>query len=272
MPQTAVRTGVTLNYEISGEGDPLLLVMGRRGPCRCGARWSPGSRAVPGHRLRQPGAGRQRPRRGCDLGGVHGRGHLGPAGGAEIPRAHAMGWSLGSAVVQELALSHPDQVASAVLLCTWAQCDGFQRSVLTALRHPYAKRDMEAALTTAGIAFSPELLDHPDFAAMLEPMLPAFPQTDEQMQVTVEQWDADLAHDTTDRLAGMAVPTLVIVGEQDLLTPPWQSQKVADAIPGAEFELLTGPIPPRRAHRTARRRGPARHRLPRPARDQQQRV
>jgi pimeloyl-ACP methyl ester carboxylesterase len=152
-----------------------------------------------------------------------------------------MGWSLGSAVVQELALAHPDQVATAVLLSTWAQCDGFQRSVLTALRHPYAKRDMEAAMATAGIAFSPELLDHPDFAAMLEPMATAFPQTEEQMQVTVEQWDADLAHDTADRLAGMTAPTLVIVGEQDLLTPPWQAKKVADAIPGAQFELLTGP-------------------------------
>ena len=31
MPQTAVRTGVTLNYEISGEGDPLLLIMGTSG-------------------------------------------------------------------------------------------------------------------------------------------------------------------------------------------------------------------------------------------------
>ena len=31
MPKTAVRTGVTLNYEISGEGDPLLLVMGTSG-------------------------------------------------------------------------------------------------------------------------------------------------------------------------------------------------------------------------------------------------
>ena len=28
MPQVAVSTGVTLNYEITGEGEPLLLIMG----------------------------------------------------------------------------------------------------------------------------------------------------------------------------------------------------------------------------------------------------
>ena len=31
MPQVAVRTGVTLDYGISGEGDPLLMVMGTSG-------------------------------------------------------------------------------------------------------------------------------------------------------------------------------------------------------------------------------------------------
>ena len=76
---------------------------------------------------------------------------------------------------------------------------------------------------------------------MLEPMLPAFPQGEAQMQVTTEQWDADLAHDTLDRLGDITVPTLVVVGEQDQLTPPWQSRAVADAIPGARYELLTGP-------------------------------
>jgi pimeloyl-ACP methyl ester carboxylesterase len=100
---------------------------------------------------------------------------------------------------------------------------------------------MEAALATAGIAFSPQLLDHPDFAQMLEPMLPAFPQNEEQMQVTTEQWDADLAHDTLDRLGQITAPTLVVVGEQDLLTPHWQAKAVADAIPGARYEFVTGP-------------------------------
>jgi pimeloyl-ACP methyl ester carboxylesterase len=242
MPQQAVRTGVTLNYEISGEGDPLLLIMGTSGSILLWGELIAG--------LAQEYRVIAFDNRGLG-GSERGEGEISVRSLAEdasallaaldIPRAHVMGWSLGSAVVQELALAHPEQVATAIMYATWARCDGFQRSVLTALRHPYVTRDMEAALGAAGMAFSPQLLDHPDFDKMLEPMLPAFPQTEDQMQVTVEQWDADLAHDTLDRLGEITAPTLVIVGEQDLLTPPWQAKAVADAIPGAHFELLTGP-------------------------------
>jgi pimeloyl-ACP methyl ester carboxylesterase len=242
MPQTAVRTGVTLNYEISGEGDPLLLVMGTSGSIMLWGEVI--SRLSEQHRViafDNRGLG----------GSERGEGAISVASLAEdasallealdVPRAHVMGWSLGSAILQELALAHPDQVATAVMYATWGRCDGFQRSILAALRYPYVHRDMETALATSGLAFSPQLLDHPDFQAMLEPMLPAFPQTEDQMQVTVEQWDADLAHDSLDRLGGITAPTLVVVGEQDLLTPTWQAKAVADAIPGARYELLTGP-------------------------------
>jgi pimeloyl-ACP methyl ester carboxylesterase len=159
----------------------------------------------------------------------------------EVPKAHVVGWSLGSAVAQELALTHPERLATAVMYATWGRCNGFQRAVLSALRLPYAVRDMDAALASAGLAFSPQILDNPDLPQMVEAMLPAFPQNEEQMQVTVEQWDADLVHDTLDRLGGITVPTLVVVGEQDLLTPPDQAKAVADAIPGARYELVTGP-------------------------------
>lgn len=242
MPQTVCRTGVTLHYEISGAGDPLLLIMGTSGSIPLWGEVVP--RFAERYRViafDNRGLG----------GSERGEGEITVASMAEdasalldsldVPRAHVLGWSLGSAVAQELALAHPEQVASAVMFATWARCDGFQRSVLTALRLPYAIGDMEAALVTAGLAFSPQLLDHPDFQAMLEPMLPAFPRNAEQMQVTTEQWDADLAHDTLDRLGRITAPTLVLVGEQDLLTPPWQARVVADAIPGARFELVTGP-------------------------------
>jgi pimeloyl-ACP methyl ester carboxylesterase len=242
LPLQTVRTGVTLNYEVSGEGDPLLLVMGTSGSIPLWGELLP--------RLAERYRVIAFDNRGLG-GSERGDGPITVASMADdasallealdVPQAHAMGWSLGSAVVQELALAHPQQVASAVLYATWGRCDGYQRSVLAALRLPYAVRDMEAALTVSGLAFSPQLLDRPDFQQLLEPMLPAFPQTEEQMAVTVEQWDADLALDTLDRLGGVEAPTLVVVGEQDLLTPPRQAKAVADAIPKATYELVTGP-------------------------------
>ncbi len=242
MPRTPVRTGVTLNHEISGEGDPLLLVMGTSGSIMLWGEVI--SRLSQTHQvIAFDNRGLGRSDRGAGPITVASMAEDASAllEALEIPQAHVVGWSLGSAIAQEMALAHPEQVASAVMYGTWGRCDGFQRAVLSALRAPYVHRDMESALTAAGIAFSPQLLDHPDFEQLLEPMLPAFPQNETQMQVTVEQWDADLAHDSIDRLGGISAPTLVVVGEQDLLTPPWQAKKVADAIPGARYELVTGP-------------------------------
>jgi pimeloyl-ACP methyl ester carboxylesterase len=149
--------------------------------------------------------------------------------------------ALGSAVAQELALAAPDRIASLVLYCTWARTDGFQRAMLTGLAHPWRTGDLEAALVALGVAFSPQLLDDPEFGTLIEQLLPLFPSTEQQIRTCAEQWDADLAHDTLDRLGDITAPTLVIAGEQDLLTPQWHGRQVADAIPGARHHLFTGP-------------------------------
>jgi len=159
----------------------------------------------------------------------------------EVERAHVLGYSLGSAIAQELALLAPERVSSLVLYCTWARTDGFQRAMLTGLAHPWRTGDLEAALGALGVAFSPQLLDSPDFAELIGQLLPLFPSTEGPIRTTAEQWDADLAHDTLDRLGGITAPTLVVAGEQDLLTPPWHGRQVAETIPGARLEMFTGP-------------------------------
>ncbi|MBB3674379.1 alpha/beta fold hydrolase [Modestobacter versicolor] len=159
----------------------------------------------------------------------------------EVERAHVLGYSLGGAIAQELVLAAPERVASLVLYCTWARTDGFQRAMLTGLAHPWRTGDLEAALGVLGVAFSPQLLDSPEFGELIGQVLPLFPSTPEQIRTCAEQWDADLAHDTLDRLGQITAPTLVVAGEQDLLTPPWHGRQVAEAIPGARLEMFTGP-------------------------------
>jgi pimeloyl-ACP methyl ester carboxylesterase len=54
------------------------------------------------------------------------------------------------------------------------------------------------------------------------------------------QAEAYRQFDALDRLGAITAPTLVVVGEQDLLTPPWIAREVAEAIPGARFEVIRG--------------------------------
>ena len=72
----------------------------------------------------------------------------------------------------------------------------FQRSLIAGLRAPWVYGDLPTAFAALGVAYSPQLLDSPDFPAAMEAMLPLFPSTPEQVAMTVRQWDADLLHDT----------------------------------------------------------------------------
>jgi len=44
--------------------------------------------------------------------------------------------------------------------------------------------------------------------------------------------------DSSDLLAGISCPTLVIVGQQDALIPPFEAQAYAELIPGAQFVVI----------------------------------
>jgi pimeloyl-ACP methyl ester carboxylesterase len=49
-----------------------------------------------------------------------------------------------------------------------------------------------------------------------------------------------MVHDTVERLHQITVPTLVVAGENDIVTPPRYGRVVAEGIPGAEFVVLDG--------------------------------
>jgi len=241
-PRT-VRVGdITVAVQEYGEGDPLLIINGTSQSLGFWAElapaWASRYRVVT-YDLRGMG-GSERGSGAITVASLAADA-LGLLEALGIDRAHVLGYSLGSAVAQELALAAPERVAPLVLYCTWGRTDGFQRAMLTGLAHPWRTGDLEAALGALGVAFSPQLLDDPAFGELIQQMLPLFPSTEQQIRTTAEQWDADLAHDTLDRLGSITAPTLVVAGEQDLLTPPWHGRQVADAIPGARLEMFTGP-------------------------------
>ena len=241
-PRTVQVGGVATAVQEYGDGEPLLIINGTSQSLGFWAEpalvWAERYRVIT-YDLRGMG-GTERGSGDISVASLaaDARGVLDALG---VDRAHVLGYSLGSAVAQQLALDVPERVASLVLYCTWARTDGFQRAVFTGLAHPWRTGDLADALGALGIAFSPQLLDDPAFGALIEQLLPLFPSTEQQIRTCAEQWDADIAHDTLDRLGEITAPTLVLAGEQDLLTPPWHGRQVADAIPGARHHLFTGP-------------------------------
>jgi pimeloyl-ACP methyl ester carboxylesterase len=158
-----------------------------------------------------------------------------------IASAHVVGLSLGSAVAQELALRRPDLVRSAVLVATWSSSS----------REHHIRRHFESRLYAlengpldvfAQFAFwmsAPSVVDdEPELQLAVEEALAG--QMSRRLDGTASHFRADIGHETSDRLAGIGCRTLVIHGDEDLITLPAYNQRVADLVPGAVLETIKG--------------------------------
>jgi pimeloyl-ACP methyl ester carboxylesterase len=236
---TAVLEGVRLAYDVTGAGQPVLLVQGlgygRRG-------WGP----APGILARQfqvvtydsrgfgesdvpPGPYRT-PELAEDAVAV--------LDAAEIDRAHVIGISLGGMVAQELVLAHPERVWKLVLCSTTAggpkAVPTPQQTVALMARAPRLD-PAEALRLFVTNALSPEasseLVDEIVAYRRANPPDPA-------------GWyalaAAGAAHDAMARLGGIRVPTLVVHGTADNVVDVENASLLADAIPSARLELFEG--------------------------------
>jgi pimeloyl-ACP methyl ester carboxylesterase len=158
----------------------------------------------------------------------------------EIPTAHVAGFSMGSAIAQELALRHPELVRSLVLVSTYARPDALFRSQLNFWRWLPEAAPSERAFFEAFFTWVYTPRAHADGSVdqIVEEAL-AFPHQ-QSVEAFQAQVDVCLGHDTADRLWQIAAPTLVLSSELDVILPPRFGRAVAEAIPNARFDVLAG--------------------------------
>jgi pimeloyl-ACP methyl ester carboxylesterase len=158
----------------------------------------------------------------------------------DVPSAHVAGFSMGSAIAQELAIRHPELIRSLVLNSTYARPDALFRSQLDFWRWlpevaPSERAFFEAFFTWV---YTPRAHADGSVSEIIEEALNfSHGQSAKAFQAQV---DVCRGHDTADRLSRIGVPTLVLAGEFDVILPPRFGHAVADAIPGARFEILAG--------------------------------
>jgi pimeloyl-ACP methyl ester carboxylesterase len=156
----------------------------------------------------------------------------------DIASAHVAGFSGGSIISQELALRHPELVRSLVLQSTWSVPDHYLRRWGLFLRWLVEVAPSERAFLEGFYLDIYTARAHNDGTVerFTEEVL-AFPhkQATEDVHAFL---DAFVDHDTSDRLPGIAAPTLVLAGGRDMATRPRLGRKVAELIPGARYEVL----------------------------------
>jgi 3-oxoadipate enol-lactonase len=154
-----------------------------------------------------------------------------------IASAHVAGFSGGAKTAQELALRRPDLVRSLVLQSTWAAMDPYLQAWARFVRWLVEAAPSERAFLEAFflVIYTPRAHNDGTVAAIIDEAL-AFPYK-QPPEVIQRHMDAWAAHDTTDRLAQITAPTLVLAGGLDVTARPELGRAVADAIPGARFEV-----------------------------------
>jgi 3-oxoadipate enol-lactonase len=156
----------------------------------------------------------------------------------DLPAAHVVGHSLGGAIAQELALAAPERVRTLALVGSWARNDEYTRALFRTwqrLRTTLEPAAFVEAILLTGVGHT--FLNSVGTAPIVQMFLAA--PNPQSAEAYCRQVDADLAHDTLDRLGKIQPPTLVVAGDEDKIFPLHHARQLADGI-GAELLVLAG--------------------------------
>lgn len=154
-----------------------------------------------------------------------------------IRRAAFVGLSMGGMVGQYLGLLHPGRFSCLALVSTNSRVPPEMRS-LWSDRVVAARRDGMGPLVEASLArwlAETARRTRPDLVDRCRRMIEATPVEG------YAGWCGAIERlDVTDRLGGIRLPTLVVVGEEDPATPPVAARVIHEHIPGSQLSILPG--------------------------------
>ena len=241
MPYATSPDGTRIHYEMHGAGDPVLLIMGL------------GSNAYGWYRT-IPWLSERYQAIAFDNRGT-GRSDV-PAGSYTIAqmaadaaavldatghgRAHVVGASLGGMIAQRFAVEHPGRVRSLVLACTTPGGRNAVRAGSDVMAGLVQGGDDPATVyrRNAWFLYGDDTRQH--HPERIEEDLEYRAKIPTVPTGYLGQLQAAMTHDCWNDLPAIAVPTLVIHGDADVLVPTANGRLLAERIPGAELVLLPG--------------------------------
>ena len=236
-----------IHYEIKGSGDPVLLVAGLGGAA---SYWNPNIDAFAArHRVMlhdHRGTGQSTR---CEM--VYSvelmaDDLLRTMDEAGIARAHLVGHSTGGAIGLVLGAIAPERIASLTLYATWAQLDAQMEACLT-LRQRLLLAMGEAEYHRATPLFMYGPYYTRDNKAKIEAEIQAAIAASPPASIMSARVSGILGFNGLPYLDRIRCPTMVLVADDDILTPPYSSELIASHVPHAELQRL-----PRGGHAVSR--------------------
>ncbi len=154
-----------------------------------------------------------------------------------VQQACLIGFSQGGMIAQTLAIEHPEVVAALVLVSTSCRSDPAAHDKLEErIRVARTEGPVASARLAAGSVFSKAFMQaQPD---AIEEFVRWRAGMDQEPLVHATR--AAYGFDVSARLAAIQAPTLIMYGDEDVLTPPAVVKNVAAHIPGAELIGISG--------------------------------
>jgi 3-oxoadipate enol-lactonase len=238
---TAEVNGQTLYYEVHGEGEPLLCVMGLSADTLAWLLQLPAFSAsyrtiVFDNRDVGQSSLAAGPYEIADMA----RDALALADALGLDSFHLLGVSMGGAIAQEVALAAPERVRTLTLAVTFPAGGAWARKLSEVWAERVTKVSREAHVDELMLLnFSETFFEDEQGVAWVRGMMLQHPHP-QPPEAFIRQLDACGRHDARERLPSLRMPTHVIGAEHDILVPVWKSRELAELIPDAQLTVLAG--------------------------------
>jgi pimeloyl-ACP methyl ester carboxylesterase len=237
MPQVEVDR-LTINYEVQGEGEPLLLIPYTSADHACYAFQLP---AYTEHfsciAVDLPGSGESDKPAGPYSTDGYADQVAAFLDGIGVERAHVAGVSLGAAVGIHLAARHPGRVRSLSLHSCWDASDDYLKIVLEQWRTLASVLPTIADVVVQAIfpwCFTPEMyVARPEFVDTLVDFVRGRPA--QPVDAFLAQIEAAIGHDASAVLGEIDTPTLITFGARDLVCSTRFAEPLKSGIAGSEL-------------------------------------
>jgi 3-oxoadipate enol-lactonase len=235
----AQANGIDINYEVQGEGEPMVLIPYLAIDQACYAfQVADYANHFTCFSVDLRGAGLSGKPEGTYTTELFAADIAAFMQQAGIGQAHIFGLSLGAATGMWLAARHPELVKTLSLHSAWPATDPFLRVIVEDWRIMATALDSVTDMVIKGIfpfCFTPELYAaRPEYIDSLAEFVRGRPMP--PVDAFLRQSGAVLGHDARAALGSIQAPTLITFGRHDIVTSTRFAAPLRDAI--ADTELI----------------------------------